>query len=104
MFAVDLGAIARHRESYSAEVALKVHSGNGTQSGKHYAQRGRVIRLITSDDAYSVDYARGFNNGVMHGRLGPCWVHCHYPLSCADRGGILFIPVNMPLMPTMCAW
>ena len=57
----------------------------------HICNNGVMLRLA-------------YYNGVMRGRLGPHWVHCHYPLSCTDRGGILFMPwINMPLMPTLCS-
>ena len=64
MLAVDRRAIARHRESYSAELALwvqlQLHPTTELDLGNiMYRVRGRVIRLITSDDAYSAYYARG---------------------------------------------
>ena len=62
MLAVDRRAIARHRESYSAELALwvQLHPATELELGNiMHRVRGRVIRLITSDDAYSAYYARG---------------------------------------------
>ena len=62
MFTVDRRAIARHRESYSAELALwvQLHPTTELDLGNiMHRVRGRVIRLITLDDAYSAYYARG---------------------------------------------